>query len=332
MIRVACLYFVWGERVKHFRLHREAVDIQPVLSEILAHTIAWTEQTGRQSRIRVQAETDGIPLRGLRHSKIMGRRRRDVHETRYTSLASCFPHTVALLERFANELGGNLGRAKFARLPPGAHVLPHVDRGEYYELRDRYHLVVDCQGTSMLQAGDEEISMRDGELWWFDNKVIHSARNESQRHRTHLIFDLRPKASSDIERPRSTAAPDPQRMLEAARVSTSSEANEAIAAAVGLYLAIRRNPARWEDVLRERGCVERAQRRPIGVLAELLWPQLEAERRRRRVSAIGWSLAQLDLGRLQVDRIPGALRDAGGISALHRCWQASREQLLYGSD
>jgi hypothetical protein len=121
-------------------------------------------------------------------------------------------------------------------------------------------------------------------------------------------------------------------MLEAAHASASSEANEAVAAAVGLYLAVRRNPARWEEVLRERGCVERAQRRPVGVLAELLWPELDAERRRRRVSAIGWALAQLDLGRLQVDRIPAALRDAGGISALHRSWQASKDQLLYGSD
>jgi quercetin dioxygenase-like cupin family protein len=318
--------------VKHFRLHRKKVDVQPVLSEILAHSSAWAEQTGRQSRIRVQAETNGIPLRGLRRSKIMGRRRRDVHETRYTSMAMLFPRTVALLEGLADELDGDLGRAKLARLPPGARVLPHVDRGEYYEFHDRYHLVVDSRGASLLQAGGEEIRMRTGELWWFDNKAVHSARNESQHHRTHLVFDLQPRAAGDKERTSGVAVPDPRGMLEVARFPSSNGANEEVAAAIGLYLAVRRNPERWEEVLNEHGCVERAQRRPIGVLAELLWPELEAKRRRCRESAIGWALALLDLGRLEVHQIPGALRDAGGIRAVHRIWRSSKDQYLYGSD
>lgn len=318
--------------MKHFKLHRKDVDVQPILSEIQAHSSAWSEQTGRQNRIPVQAQTNGIPLRGLRRSRIMGRRRRDVHETRYTSLAERFPRTVDLLEGLANELDGNLGRAKFARLPPGAQVLPHVDRGEYYEFRDRYHLVVESEGASVLQAGDEEIGMRTGELWWFDNKRVHSARNRSHHFRTHLVFDLEPRVGGDFDRMRRAATPDPRRILEALRSRTSNGANEAIAAAVGLYLAIRRNPGRWEQVLREHGCVERAQRRPIGVLAELLWPHLEVGRRRRRESAVGWALALLDLGRLEVQEIPDALREAGGVRAVHRVWRSSKDQMLYGTD
>ena len=317
--------------MKHFKLHRKSVDIEPILSEIRAHPTAWTEQTGRQSGIDVQGETNSIPLRGLRRSKIMGRRRRDVHETRYTSLAGRFPRTMALIEGFAEELSGELGRAKLARLPSGGRVLPHVDRGEYYACRDRYHLVVDSLGGSVLQAGDEEVSMHPTELWWFDNKAIHSARNESPHPRTHLVFDLKPKVSGDVEDPLGVSESDPCRMLETARASTPNDANEAVAVAVELYLAIRRNPVRWDEVLRERDCVERAQRQPIGVLAELLWPELEERRRRRRVSAIGWALAQLDLGRLTSHQITEALRDAGGIRAVHSAWQRSKDQLLYGT-
>jgi len=317
--------------MKHFKLHRKSVEVEPILYEIRAHTTGWTEQTGRQSRIHVQAETNSIPLRGLRHSKIMGRRRRDVHETRPTSLAEHFPRTMALIEGLAEEVGGELGRAKLARLPSGARVLPHVDRGEYYAFRDRYHLVVDSSGGSVLRAGDEEVSMRPAELWWFDNKAIHSVRNESPHPRTHLVFDLKPKVSGDAEDPFGASESDPCRMLETARASTPNGATEAVAVAVELYLAIRRNPVRWDEVLRERNCVERAQRQPIGVLAELLWPELEERRRRRRVSAIGWALAQLDLGRLTSHQITEALRDAGGIRAVHSAWQRSKDQLLYGT-
>ena len=44
-----------------------------------------------------------------------------------------------------------------------------------------------------MRCGDEEVTMREGELWWFDNKEEHEARNESDHDRIHLIFDLEPQ-------------------------------------------------------------------------------------------------------------------------------------------
>jgi hypothetical protein len=35
--------------------------------------------------------------------------------------------------------------------------------------------------------------MQEGELWWFDNKAVHEARNDGQEDRIHLIFDLLPR-------------------------------------------------------------------------------------------------------------------------------------------
>ena len=34
--------------------------------------------------------------------------------------------------------------------------------------------------------------MRKGELWWFNNRQIHEARNDGDGDRIHLIFDLLP--------------------------------------------------------------------------------------------------------------------------------------------
>ena len=108
-----------------------------------------------------------------------------------------FPSVVAFIERFADDEGAKLGRAKIVRLPPGSRVLPHRDRGEYYARRDRYHLILRSAG-SWMRCGDEEVTMREGELWWFDNKEEHEARNESDR-RSHPP-DLRPRAASRRER------------------------------------------------------------------------------------------------------------------------------------
>ena len=175
---------------KHFRRVRGDLEIEPLLKEVEQQSEAWGVQTGRQ-RIDVQREAGSIPIRGLRKSKIGDRKRRDVHESRYTGLSRRFPSVVAFLEGFADELGAKLGRAKIVRLPPGTRVYPHRDRGEYYARRDRYHLILQSSG-SWMRCGDEEVTMREGELWWFDNEEEHEARNESDRDRIHLIFDLEP--------------------------------------------------------------------------------------------------------------------------------------------
>jgi len=177
--------------LKYFRRLKFDLDLRPIANEIAAQPEAWFQQTGRQ-RVRVQAAALAIPLRGLRKSKMVGIDRRDVQESRYTTLSRSFPAARAFIEAFAEEVGGRLARAKIVNLPPGGRVLPHVDRGTYYAVRDRYHLVIESAGCGM-SAGDEQVVMRPGELWWFDNKAEHAAWNDTSEPRIHLIFDVEPR-------------------------------------------------------------------------------------------------------------------------------------------
>ena len=183
--------------LQHFERVRSDVDVQPFLDEIDSQEGAWDASTGRQDKIQVQREAQAIPIRGLRKSAIGDRKRRDVHESRWTTGSKAYPHVRAFLESFAEERGARLGRAKLVRLPPGHRVYPHVDRGEYYVPRDRYHLVLHSVDGSMLKAADETVRMRSGELWRFDNKQMHEASNEGDQARIHLIFDMLP-AGSDV--------------------------------------------------------------------------------------------------------------------------------------
>ena len=90
------------------------------------------------------------------------------------------------------ELGGDLSRISVVRLNPHGRVYPHIDEGDYYKVRDRYHLVLRSPGGSEMNSGGEEVVFRDGELWWFNNKAVHDAFNPSAEGRIHVIFDVLP--------------------------------------------------------------------------------------------------------------------------------------------
>lgn len=180
--------------MKYFKLIRHGIDPRPYLAELAAIDGAWEAVTGRQQKIDVQREALSIPLRGLRKSAMAGRKPRDVHESRWTSGAAHYPLACGFLEDVAAAEDSLLGRAKVVCLPAGRRVYPHVDRGAYYRERNRYHLVLRSTAGSWLRSGDEEVRMREGELWWFDNNQLHEAHNDGDQDRIHMIFDLLPSA------------------------------------------------------------------------------------------------------------------------------------------
>ncbi|MEM7497678.1 MAG: aspartyl/asparaginyl beta-hydroxylase domain-containing protein [Pseudomonadota bacterium] len=178
--------------MKHFKRLRERIDPRPFLEEIEGIDGAWDDATGRQEKIAVQREALAIPLRGLRKSAINGRKRRDVHESRWTTGSVRFPVARTFLDRIAAEEACELGRAKIVCLKAGKRVYPHIDRGEYYRVRGRYHFVLRSSAGSWMKAGDEEVRMAEGELWWFDNNATHEAHNDGDEDRIHMIFDMLP--------------------------------------------------------------------------------------------------------------------------------------------
>ena len=181
-----------GSAFEHFELVDPHVDIRPFLAELDSHPELWEHDTSRQDSIKVQRETSNIPLRGASKPVPAGIAVRDVHPSRTTELAQYYPSIYQWASDFAARVGGELGRLTIVRLNPGGTVHPHIDEGEYYLSRDRYHLVLASTGGSEMQCGSETVVFREGQLWWFDNKASHSAYNPSQHSRIHIIFDVKP--------------------------------------------------------------------------------------------------------------------------------------------
>lgn len=178
--------------MQYFKCLKSNVDPKPFLDEIESNEGAWAQSTGRQDKIKVQREALAIPLRGLRKSAIGDRKRRDVHESRWTTGSVRFVLARRFLEDFAREQDSILGRAKIVCLPAGKRVYPHIDRGAYYQVRNRYHFVLRSEAGSWLKAEHEEVRMKEGELWWFDNNRMHEAHNDGDQDRIHMIFDMLP--------------------------------------------------------------------------------------------------------------------------------------------
>ena len=169
------------------------IDVAPYLSELSAAPEMWYADTSRQRKIRCQRDTLNIFLRVARKPLPPGANNaNDVQESRTARAAARFPRALEFCRRMADLQKGELGRATLVSLQPHGWVRPHVDAGAYYRVRDRFHLVLISREGSPLTAGGETVVMREGELWAFDNKAVHEARNPTAEPRVHLIFDVLP--------------------------------------------------------------------------------------------------------------------------------------------
>ena len=176
-----------------FTLITRGIDVTPLLSELAAAPEMWLADTSRQRKVRCQRDTENIFLRVAKKPLPPGASNaNDVHECRTTKTARRFPEALAFCQQVADLEGGGLGRVTLVALQPGGWVRPHVDTGEYYRVRERYHLVLKSATGSPLTCAGETVVMREGELWIFDNKSEHEARNPSDTPRVHLIFDVLP--------------------------------------------------------------------------------------------------------------------------------------------
>jgi hypothetical protein len=87
--------------------------------------------------------------------------------------------------------GERLGRVIVTRLPPGGVITPHKDQGAPAAYYDRYQLAVQALPGNVFRAGEEQITMASGDIWWFDNEQEHEVKNNSEGDRIVVIIDIR---------------------------------------------------------------------------------------------------------------------------------------------
>lgn len=140
-----------------------------------------------------------------------------------------FPNCREICMRLMSIIGGErLGRVMIVKLKPGGKIAEHEDQGECPEYYNRFHVVlrtdertvdvhvpfapgdgsdgddpisiedesIQPQFTQLpavrFKSGDEEQTFREGDVWWFNNRVLHSVVNDSPDvDRIHMIVDIK---------------------------------------------------------------------------------------------------------------------------------------------
>lgn len=92
----------------------------------------------------------------------------------------------------STQLGGIL----ITRIPPGGEVQPHDDRGSWHaEFYNRkVYVVLRSNARCLNECDGEEVGMRAGEVWTFDNLRSHSVVNGGTTERITLIICMRVEA------------------------------------------------------------------------------------------------------------------------------------------
>ena len=95
---------------------------------------------------------------------------------------------VARRER-ATQLGGIL----ITRIPPGGCIKPHDDRGSWHSefYNTKVYAVLRSNARCINECEGEEVNMRTGEVWTFDNLRSHSVVNGGVTERITLIVCMR---------------------------------------------------------------------------------------------------------------------------------------------
>ena len=178
------------------------IDVLPILKEVVMQWEDFYINTSRQKNIGCQQETMEIRLR----EGIMDPSKKiDKHAVKSAGLLfnsdivvdtetyKRYPYVWQFVKAFEKNYGGKLYRMAIVHLPPNGRVHPHIDYGDYYKNKDRFHLVLSGYYNCNVKD-DEETSTKmysAGELWWFDNNKTHWTENVSTgMPRVAIIFDV----------------------------------------------------------------------------------------------------------------------------------------------
>lgn len=139
-----------------------------------------------QDHVQVQsAEEEEL----YKQNKLAGH---DLHECPWRPEVDQLPETRALIMALMTATGATrLGRCMINRLVPGGKIFRHADSPWHASYWDRYHIVLQSEPGNVFTCGDEQVWMRPGEIWWFQNAIEHEVVNNSADDRIHLVVDLR---------------------------------------------------------------------------------------------------------------------------------------------
>lgn len=96
------------------------------------------------------------------------------------------PYIQQVMESFSTVIG----RSRLMRLSPGASVNQHTDSHYFWRNHIRIHIPIVTAPEVIFRCDQEQVFMKPGESWTFNNWRPHSVVNGSEHERIHLEIDV----------------------------------------------------------------------------------------------------------------------------------------------
>lgn len=183
-----------------FLILDDQININSIKQEVLRHESMWSINTTRQKSISYHKQTNTIVLyeRGTPPLTSHIIQRNYAQKKTYADL---YPSLIKWLNAFVDRKNGELGRVALVRLKPYSLVFRHFDDEQSLKGFDRYHVVINSPHGSFMSVDEEEVTFQEGDVFFFENKVIHSAYNPHNQYRIHLIIDIRVPKNNALSAP-----------------------------------------------------------------------------------------------------------------------------------
>lgn len=176
--------------MSHFRHIASGVEVAAVNAELDAHPELWDQNTARTGP---GSPHEGVPDIWLR-TRPPGEHGRDgvfvpQFWPAWHALPSVAPIAFGLMAMFR---AVQLGNILITRIPSGGEVKGHVDRGwspEFFGVKA--YVVLAGNDGCVNWCEDERVVMRTGDIYLFENTVLHGVVNGGATDRKSLIITMR---------------------------------------------------------------------------------------------------------------------------------------------
>lgn len=184
----------------------EGVDVRPLLSELDAHPELWNQFTAR--KVMPGSPHTGMSDIWVRYNNIRPFLARgnmagfnDEHDGVWYPALEALPSLRAILFPLMQLVEGErIGGVLITRIPPGCGIDPHVDASWHVDYYDKFYLSLKSRPGAEFCVEGESINPRPGDIYRFDNRVLHWVRNASDEDRITLIMCIRTEKYERHER------------------------------------------------------------------------------------------------------------------------------------
>jgi len=180
--------------MKNFKLITSNFDVEYLLDILSRSRYLWNQNTLRTAHAgTAHAQVDDI---WLRFNPIVDKTENEIRNglecINYPPYEDLSPFAEDVITRIMGMCGAsNIGRCLITKLEPGREIMPHIDSDAHSFHFNRIHVCLQGFDGNLFTCGNETVTMRSGELWWFNNRITHFCKNIGLEARIHMVMDIK---------------------------------------------------------------------------------------------------------------------------------------------